>query len=232
MDCRGEQDPRSRGIGHRSQQEEQNQQELENDRSPSLEGTLDGERPHTPDSPRAYHHGPAVAMLTATEQIHQPLREPRWQSPALFPTHELGRGKVASSEPMGGAVRRWQWRGWEGALVTTPHSPWPAVSTQHTGQKSDYVSLRESLARPQAPVCPGQLVARVERARGPEGEGTYQVTHEWDGLPLADVRHAVDDDEATSRAVRHTQGRQGPRKSPFLQQTSPEAGAGRAISQV
>ena len=68
------------------------------------------------------------------------------------------------------------------------------------------------------------------RAGGGEGAGTHQVTHEWDGLPLTNVRHAVNDDETTPWAARHTGGHQGPRKFPFLQQTSADAGAGHEIS--
>ena len=72
-----------------------------------------------------------------------------------------------------------------------------------------------------APVLPWAVV-QVEHclwqgcsAWAGEGTGAHQVTHEWDRLPLADVWHAVDDDETTARAARHTQGRQGPREVPL-----------------
>lgn len=53
--------------------------------------------------------------------------------------------------------------------------------------------------------CTGcALLWQACSVRGGEAAGTHQVAHKWDRLPLADVWHAVNDDETTSRAVRYT----------------------------
>lgn len=65
---------------------------------------------------------------------------------------------------------------------------------------------------PGQPLAPGLPWAVVQAehclrqgcsAGGGEGTGAHQVAHEWDRLPLADVRHAINDDETTARAARH-----------------------------
>lgn len=122
--------------------------------------------------------------------------------------------------------------GAQGAQVTiTHHGLKCPCSTQDGNQIT--LAPKECLAARQSQVCSCTGCALLQQAcsvRGGEGAGAHQVAHKWDRLPLADVWHAVNDDETTSGAARYTHRMSRSHVSLFLYQPSPEAWAGPLIS--